>query len=122
MQTFEVNVLTFNDSSGAYDGDVKEIMTEAIESQPDDASYEEIMRALAFARLVRCRLADARAGRVLSNEEMEHRIGAMYNNSLRANSIPIAETYTAPIPERALYPCVPRFPSCALHRRRRLRP
>lgn len=53
---------------------VKEKMTEVIQSQPDDASYEEIMRELAFERMVTHGLEDARSDRVLSNEEMERRI------------------------------------------------
>jgi predicted transcriptional regulator len=53
---------------------VKEKMTEVIQSQPDDASYEEIMRELAFARMVARGLDDSRQGRVLSNEEMQRRI------------------------------------------------
>ena len=52
---------------------VKKIMEEVIEAQPDDASYEEIMRALAFERMVQRGLADVRAGQVISNEELEHR-------------------------------------------------
>ena len=53
---------------------VKEKMTDVIKAQPDDASYEEIMRELAFERMVERGLADSRNGRVLSNEEMERRI------------------------------------------------
>lgn len=53
---------------------VKEKMTEVIQSQPDDASYEEIMRELAFEKMVERGLADVRAGRVISNEDMQHRI------------------------------------------------
>ena len=52
----------------------KEQMKVLIEEQPDDASYEEIMRELAFARMVDRGLADAREGRVISNEEMGKRI------------------------------------------------
>ncbi len=55
---------------------VKEKMTEVIQSQPDDATYEEIMRELAFEKMVERGLADSRSGRVLTNEEMEHRIRA----------------------------------------------
>ncbi|OFZ70070.1 MAG: hypothetical protein A2Z01_06440 [Betaproteobacteria bacterium RBG_16_58_11] len=55
---------------------VKEKMTEVIQSQPDDATYEEIMRELAFEKMVERGLADSRNGRVLTNEEMEHRIRA----------------------------------------------
>ena len=53
---------------------VKEKMTEVIKSQPDDASYEEIMRELAFKRMVDRGLEDSRKGRVVSNEEMQHRV------------------------------------------------
>jgi predicted transcriptional regulator len=53
---------------------VKEKMTEVIQSQPDDASYEEIMRELAFERMITRGLEDSRQGRVISNEEMGSRI------------------------------------------------
>lgn len=53
---------------------VKEKMTEIIQSQPEDATYEEIMRELAFERMVQRGLKDSRSGRVVSNEEMERRI------------------------------------------------
>lgn len=52
----------------------KQKMTEVIQSQPDDASYEEIMRELAFDRMIARGLDDSQAGRTLSNEEMEQRI------------------------------------------------
>ncbi len=53
---------------------VKQKMAEVIQSQPDDASYEEIMRELAFERMVDRGLEDSREGRTITNEEMEHRI------------------------------------------------
>lgn len=53
---------------------VKEKMTGIIQSQPEDATYEEIMRELAFERMVARRLDDSRQGRVLSNSEMERQI------------------------------------------------
>ena len=52
----------------------KEKMAEVIHSQPDDATYEEIMRELAFERMVARGLEDARAGRITTNEDMERRI------------------------------------------------
>ena len=55
---------------------VKEKITEVVLSQPEDASYEEIMRELAFERMVDRGLADVRAGRVISNDEMAGRIRA----------------------------------------------
>ena len=52
----------------------KEKMKKVIESQPDDATYEEILRELTFERMVERGLADSREGHVISNEKMEHRI------------------------------------------------
>ena len=52
---------------------VKEKMREIVEAQPDDASYDEIMRELAFERMVERGLTDVEKGRVISNEEMERR-------------------------------------------------
>lgn len=53
---------------------VKEAMTKIIQEQPEDASYEEIMRELAFERMVERGLEDSRKGRIISDEEMEQRI------------------------------------------------
>lgn len=53
---------------------VKEKITEVVLSLPEDASYDEIMRELAFERMVERGLADIRAGRVISNDEMASRI------------------------------------------------
>jgi predicted transcriptional regulator len=53
---------------------VKEVMTKIIQEQPDDASYEEIMRELALERMIERGLEDSRKGKVISNEEMEQRI------------------------------------------------
>lgn len=49
-------------------------MKDLIEEQPDDATYEEIMRELAFARMVERGLADAQEGRVISHDEVGRRI------------------------------------------------
>lgn len=53
---------------------MKEKMTEVIQSQPEDASYEEIMRELAFERMIERGLQDSRSGHAISNEDMDHRI------------------------------------------------
>jgi predicted transcriptional regulator len=53
---------------------VKEKMAEVINSQPDDASYEEIMRELAFELMVDRGLEDSRNDRLVENEEMRNRI------------------------------------------------
>lgn len=52
----------------------KVVIREVIEAQPDDASYEEIMRELAFERMVDRGLADVRAGRSVSHDEALRRI------------------------------------------------
>ena len=53
---------------------IKEKMSEVIQSQPEDATYEEIMRELAFERMIERGLADSRSERVISNEDMERRM------------------------------------------------
>lgn len=55
---------------------VKERMTEVIHGQPEDASYEEILRELAFEQMIEHGLEDSREGRTISNEEMKRRITA----------------------------------------------
>ncbi len=52
----------------------KERIRELLETQPDDASYDEILRELAFERMIDRGLSDARNGRVISNDEMGERI------------------------------------------------
>lgn len=52
----------------------KERIVEIIQQQPDDSSYDEILRELAFARMIDRGLEDSRSGRTVSNEEMERRI------------------------------------------------
>ena len=52
----------------------KQKMSVIIQSQPDNASYEEIMRELAFERMVERGLDDSREGRFVSNEDMERRV------------------------------------------------
>ena len=49
---------------------VKEKITKVVLSQPEDASYDEIIRELAFERMVDRGLADVRAGRLISNDTM----------------------------------------------------
>ena len=52
----------------------KENIIELVNAQPDDASYDEIVRELAFERMVERGLNDVRQGRTMSNEEMGRRI------------------------------------------------
>ena len=53
---------------------VKEKMAKVIYEQPEDSTYDEILRELAFARMIDRGLEDSRSGNTISNEEMEHRI------------------------------------------------
>jgi predicted transcriptional regulator len=53
---------------------VKARMAEIVLEQPDDATYEEIFRELAFERMVERGLADSRAGKSIQNDEMLVRI------------------------------------------------
>lgn len=57
----------------------KSVLRDVIEAQPEDASYEEIMRELAFERMVERGLADVRAGRSVSHEEALRRIRSWRN-------------------------------------------
>lgn len=52
----------------------KEIITELVQKQPDDSSYDEIIRELAFDLMVQRGLKDSDEGRTITNEEMERRI------------------------------------------------
>jgi len=52
----------------------KDQITEIIRRQPDDSSYDEIVRELAFELMVQRGLKDSDDGRTISNEEMQRRI------------------------------------------------
>jgi predicted transcriptional regulator len=52
----------------------KDELAQLIRQQPDDSSSEEIVRELAFHVMLQRGLADADAGRSISNEEMGRRI------------------------------------------------
>ena len=53
---------------------IKKQMTKIIQEQPEDSSYEEILRELALTRMVERGLSDVEVNREISNEDMEHRI------------------------------------------------
>ncbi len=54
----------------------KEQMFEILQSQPDDSSYDELLRELAFEKMVEHGFDDMDQGRTISNEEMERRISS----------------------------------------------
>ncbi|MCH8828029.1 MAG: hypothetical protein IID45_00470 [Planctomycetes bacterium] len=53
---------------------VKEAMTDIIAQQPDDSSFDEILRELAYARMIQRGLADSDADRTITDSEMRSRI------------------------------------------------
>jgi predicted transcriptional regulator len=57
----------------------KEQITELIEKQPDDSSYDEIIRVLAFDLMVKRGLKDSDEGRTVTNEEIHRRIRSWQN-------------------------------------------
>jgi predicted transcriptional regulator len=57
----------------------KEEMSRIIEAQPEDSSYEEILRELAFSRMVERGLKDADAGNTITNEEMLQRLRSWHS-------------------------------------------
>ena len=52
----------------------KEQVKKVIEAQPEDATYEELVRELVFGRMVDRGLEDSRKDCLISNEEMGSRI------------------------------------------------
>jgi len=52
----------------------KEQITQLVQQQPDDSSYDEIIRELAFHLMVERGLRDSDESRTISNEEMQARI------------------------------------------------
>ena len=57
----------------------KDQITELVQKQPDDGSYEEIIRELAFDAMVQRGLKDSDEGRTITNEEMQRRIKTWQN-------------------------------------------
>jgi predicted transcriptional regulator len=56
------------------EANAKTRMRDLLDQQPDDSSYDEILRELALHRMIERGLADADAGRTVSHEEMGRRI------------------------------------------------
>ena len=55
-------------------GTAKEHIAEIIKRQPDDSSYDDIVRELAFDLMVQRGLKGSDECRTISNEEMDRRI------------------------------------------------
>ena len=52
----------------------KQKLAEVLRAQPEDATYDEIMRELALEKMIARGLEDSRMGRVSTNEEMKRRM------------------------------------------------
>ena len=52
----------------------KEQIKQILDSQPDDSSYEEIFKELAFKCMIENGLSDLNKNKVISNTDMEKRI------------------------------------------------
>ncbi len=52
----------------------KHTMIRLIEQQPDDSSFDDILRELAFGRMIERGLGDADAGRTVPHDEMKRTI------------------------------------------------
>ncbi len=54
----------------------KQQMLEIIDNQPEDSSYEELLRELAFERMVERGFEDSDQGRTISHEEIGRKISS----------------------------------------------
>jgi predicted transcriptional regulator len=57
----------------------KQHLITILEQQPDDSSYDELIKELAFARMVNRGLKDLEAGRTTSNDEVQREIASWRN-------------------------------------------
>ena len=58
---------------------VKDIMIKIIQEQPEDSDFDEILRELAFIKMVNRGLADSDAGRTVPHEEIKKRMQSWHN-------------------------------------------
>ena len=52
----------------------KQEMKKIIDSLPEDTSYDEILKELAFDRMIQRGLKDSNVNKIISNEQMKNRI------------------------------------------------
>ncbi len=52
----------------------KQEVKKIIDSLPDDTSYDEILKELAFDRMIQKGLKDSQQNKTISNQEMKNRI------------------------------------------------
>lgn len=54
--------------------EVKDEMIKIIQTQPENATFEEILKELAFEKMIQSGLMDAQADRIISNDKMRENI------------------------------------------------
>ena len=52
----------------------KQLVKKIVDSLPGDTSYDEILKELAFNKMIQKGLKDSKEGKVISNKEMKKRI------------------------------------------------
>ena len=55
---------------------VKDEMIRLIQDQPEDATYDDILKELAFIRMVDRGLVQSKAGQTISTEELQRRVAS----------------------------------------------
>ena len=53
---------------------IKDLMISIIKEQPEDSTYDDILKELVFSRMIERGLEDSHAGRGISHEELKQRI------------------------------------------------
>ncbi|MCC9657979.1 hypothetical protein [Rhodopirellula halodulae] len=52
----------------------KDTMADIIARQPDDSSFDEILRELAYARMIQRGLDDSANGRTVTNDDIKRKV------------------------------------------------
>lgn len=59
----------------------KDAALQIIRDQPDDVTFDELIRELAFHRMIERGLADIEAGRTTSNEALKQRVESWFQSN-----------------------------------------
>ena len=57
----------------------KESIKQVLEHQPEDSTYDELLRELAFKRMIDAGLSDVDNGNTITNEDMKKKINSWLN-------------------------------------------
>jgi predicted transcriptional regulator len=64
----------------------KQKILQLVQDQPEDSSYDEILRELAFTRMIERGLKEAENGRTISHEQMKARISSWPSTTICLDS------------------------------------